>query len=255
MSNKKNTKVKTAPKGTKTQSKGQKTQPKTETKLSASALIMIVISILLVGAIIFTVILTSTKRDPLEGFVEDTSTEKKDFYYVAMAVKNHGVIVLKLDAINAPITTANFVKLVREGFYDGLTFHRVIDNFMIQGGDPNADGTGGSPNKIIGEFSNNGIMNTIAHERGVISMARSSASMDSASSQFFICNATNYSVSGLDGSYAAFGHVIEGMDIVDSITDATAPYGDSNGTIANRKRQAVITRVMVIDYVEADNAN
>ena len=123
---------------------------------------------------------------------------------------------------------------------------------MIQGGDPKADGTGGSPNKIVGEFSNNGIYNPIKHERGVISMARSSASMDSASSQFFICNASNYSVSNLDGSYAAFGHVIEGMDVVDSITDATASYGNSSGTITNLKKQAVITKVMVIDYEETN---
>ena len=229
-----------------------KTAAKSETKLSFTAIAMVIISVLLVGSIVLAVALTGSGKDPLKGYVEDTSTEAKDYYYVAMAVKNHGIIVLKLDAVNAPITTANFVKLVREGFYDGLTFHRVMENFMIQGGDPKADGTGGSPNKIVGEFSNNGIYNPIKHERGVISMARSSASMDSASSQFFICNASNYSVSNLDGSYAAFGHVIEGMDVVDSITDATASYGNSSGTITNLKKQAVITKVMVIDYEEAN---
>ena len=190
------------------------------------------------------------KSADLDDYTEDTSTAKKDYYYVAMAVEDHGVIILKLDAVNAPITTANFVKLVREGFYDGLTFHRVMENFMIQGGDPKADGTGGSPNKIIGEFLNNGVYNPIKHERGVISMARSNA-MDSASSQFFICNASNYSVSNLDGNYAAFGHVIEGMDVVDSITNATAKYGNSNGMISNYKKQAVITKMMVIEYEEA----
>ena len=186
----------------------------------------------------------------LDDYTEDTSTEKKDYYYVAMAVEDHGVIIVKLDAVNAPITTENFVKLVREGFYDGLTFHRVMENFMIQGGDPKADGTGGSPNKIIGEFLNNGVYNPIKHERGVISMARSNA-MDSASSQFFICNASNYNVSNLDGNYAAFGHVVEGMDVVDSITSATAGYGNSNGMISNYKKQAVITKMMVIEYEEA----
>ena len=189
--------------------------------------------------------------DPLKGYVEDTSTEAKDYYYVAMAVKKHGVIILKLDAVNAPITTQNFVKLVREGFYDGLTFHRVINNFMIQGGDPKADGTGGSPNKIIGEFLNNGVYNPIKHERGTISMARSN-NMDSASSQFFICNSSSYSVSNLDGKYAAFGHVVEGMDVVDSITANTARYGDSNGTIANKNKQATITKMMVIEYEESN---
>ena len=186
----------------------------------------------------------------LDDYTEDTSTEKKDYYYVAMAIEDHGVIIVKLDAVNAPITTENFVKLVREGFYDGLTFHRVMENFMIQGGDPKADGTGGSPNKIIGEFLNNGVYNPIKHERGVISMARSNA-MDSASSQFFICNASNYNVSNLDGNYAAFGHVVEGMDVVDSITSATARYGNSNGMISNYKKQAVITKMMVIEYEEA----
>ena len=186
----------------------------------------------------------------LDDYTEDTSTEKKDYYYVAMAIEDHGVIIVKLDAVNAPITTENFVKLVREGFYDGLTFHRVMENFMIQGGDPKADGTGGSPNKIIGEFLNNGVYNPIKHERGVISMARSNA-MDSASSQFFICNASNYNVSNLDGNYAAFGHVVEGMDVVDSITSATARYGNSNGMISKHKKQAVITKMMVIEYEEA----
>lgn len=189
--------------------------------------------------------------DPIKGYVEDTSTEAKDYYYVAMAVKKHGVIILKLDAVNAPITTQNFVKLVREGFYDGLTFHRVINNFMIQGGDPKADGTGGSPNKIIGEFLNNGVYNPIKHERGTISMARSN-NMDSASSQFFICNSSSYSVSNLDGNYAAFGHVVEGMDVVDSITANTARYGDSNGTIAKKDKQATITKMMVIEYEESN---
>ena len=180
----------------------------------------------------------------LDDYTEDTSTEKKDYYYVAMAVEDHGVIIVKLDAVNAPITTENFVKLVREGFYDGLTFHRVMENFMIQGGDPKGDGTGGSDEKIPGEFSLNGWYNPISHERGVISMARSNA-YDSASSQFFICNANSYF---LDGSYAAFGRVVEGMDVVDAITANTAMYGDSNGAIAREKYRAVIKEMKVIVY-------
>lgn len=227
-----------------------KSTPKSGSKISISAMIMVIISLVLIGSIIFAIVLNGNGKNPLKGYTEDTSTEKKDFYYVAMAVEKHGIIILKLDAVNAPITTENFVKLVREGFYDGLTFHRVMENFMIQGGDPNADGTGGSPNKIIGEFTQNGVYNPIKHERGVISMARSSTSMDSASSQFFICNASNYNVSYLDGSYAAFGHVVEGMDVVDSITDTTARWGDSNGAIRNFKKQAVITKMMVIEYEE-----
>ena len=175
----------------------------------------------------------------------------RDVVYVEMCVKNYGKMIILLDRTTAPITVNNFLKLVNDGFYDGLTFHRVMENFMIQGGDPKADGTGGSPNKIIGEFTQNGIYNPIKHERGTISMARSNA-MDSASSQFFICNASNSSVSNLDGSYAAFGHVVEGMDVVDSITNSTAGYGNSNGMISNYTKQAVITKMLVIEYEEAN---
>ena len=193
-----------------------------------------------------------TPTDPLAKYTEDTSISKKDYYYVAMNIKDHGVIVLKLDATAAPETVANFVSLVSDGFYDGLTFHRVISGFMIQGGDPKANGTGGSGTSITGEFLANGYPNPIKHEKGVISMARRGNDMNSATSQFFICNATNSSVSGLDGNYAAFGHVIEGIEVVDSITSATAKYGDSNGTIANKSYQVVITEAKVIEYTEAN---
>ena len=187
----------------------------------------------------------------LDQYTEDTSTEAKDYYYVAMSVQGHGVIILELDATNAPITVQNFVKLVREDFYNGLTFHRVIEGFMIQGGDPNADGSGGSGTQIFGEFSANGYNNPIAHKKGVISMARRGNNYDSATSQFFICNATNSDVSGLDGQYAAFGHVIQGIEVVDSITASTDKYGDYNGTIQNKSNQAVITEMKVILYTEA----
>ena len=196
-----------------------------------------------------TACLVGCNKSPLADYEIDESTEAKDVYYVAMAVKNHGIIIVKLDAVSAPITVKNFVKLVREGFYDGLTFHRVIDNFMIQGGDPLGNGMGGSSQKIVGEFSSNGYYNPIKHERGTISMARSSAP-NSASSQFFICNASNYSVANLDGNYAAFGHVVEGMDVVDEITRITAPYGDYNGMIAKEKNRATISEMKVIEYEE-----
>lgn len=209
-------------------------------KLIAAVLVIATLAVCLAGC----------KKDPLRGYVEDTSKDK-EYYYVAMAIEKHGIIIVKLDGKNAPKTVANFVKLVREGFYDGLTFHRVINNFMIQGGDPNADGTGGSPDTIEGEFINNGIYNPIKHERGVISMARSNKP-DSASSQFFICNSSSASVSSLNGNYAAFGYVVEGIEVVDKITEATAKYGDSNGTIANKKFQATITKMMVIEYEEAN---
>lgn len=124
-----------------------------------------------------------------------------------------GTITVLLDETYAPITVKNFLKLVDEKFYDGLTFHRIIDGFMIQGGDPNGDGTGGSKETIKGEFSSNGVENPLSHKRGVISMARASDA-DSASSQFFICQAD---ATSLDGDYASFGWVLSGMDVVDKI--------------------------------------
>lgn len=171
--------------------------------------------------------------------------KNKGMVYVSIEVKDYGTIIVELDQKNAPVTVKNFVKLVESGFYNGLTFHRVMENFMIQGGDPNADGTGGSAQKIKGEFKANGFENGIKHERGVISMARRGDSYNSASSQFFICNATNRSVSSLDGQYAAFGRVVEGMNVVDAITQDFAIY---NGVIGNKLVQPVITEMKVIDY-------
>lgn len=165
-------------------------------------------------------------------------------HYVEMKVKNYGTITLELDADTAPITVTNFINLVNSKFYDGLTFHRIIDGFMIQGGDPNGNGTGGSSKKIKGEFSANGITNNIHHERGVISMARNSYSYDSASSQFFIMHADN---SELDGLYAAFGKVISGMDVVDKI--AKVKVEDDNGTVKS-DNQPVIESIKVITDFE-----
>lgn len=133
--------------------------------------------------------------------------------YVVIQVKEHGSIVVELFPDVAPITVENFKKLVSEDFYDGLTFHRVIKNFMIQGGDPKGNGTGGSDEEIVGEFSANGIENNLKHTRGVLSMARSN-DPNSASSQFFICHADS---AHLNGNYAAFGKVVYGLEVVDSI--------------------------------------
>ena len=148
-------------------------------------------------------------------------------HHATIEVEGYGAIKLELDADVAPVTVANFAKLAGEGFYDGLTFHRIIEGFMVQGGDPNGNGTGGSDEKIVGEFSDNGHPNSISHVRGTISMARSQA-YNSASSQFFIMQADT---SSLDGQYAAFGHVTEGMDVVDAMCEAARPT-DNNGTIA-----------------------
>lgn len=141
---------------------------------------------------------------------------------VVIEMENGKEIKLELSPDKAPITVANFLKLVGEGFYDGLIFHRVISGFMIQGGDPLGNGTGGSEEKIKGEFSANGVPNDIRHERGVISMARSRAN-DSASSQFFIMHKD---APHLDGSYAAFGRVVEGIETVDEIAAVETDYSD-----------------------------
>ena len=141
---------------------------------------------------------------------------------VQIEMDNGGIIKIELYADKAPITVANFEKLVKEGFYDGLIFHRVISGFMIQGGDPTGTGMGGASERIKGEFAINGVQNDISHLRGVISMARSQMPY-SASSQFFICHAD---ATFLDGQYAAFGKVTEGMEVVDEIAETATNYAD-----------------------------
>ncbi|WP_027090749.1 peptidylprolyl isomerase [Thomasclavelia saccharogumia] len=162
-------------------------------------------------------------------------------HHAEIDVKDYGVIKVELNADEAPITVTNFVKLAKEGFYDGLTFHRIIDGFMIQGGDPNGDGTGGSDETIKGEFSANNVDNILKHTRGAISMARSQ-DYDSASSQFFIVHQT---ASSLDGQYAVFGYVYEGMDVVDQIA-TSVPVTDDNGTV-EAQNQPVINSIKIID--------
>ncbi|MCI7062427.1 MAG: peptidylprolyl isomerase [Lachnospiraceae bacterium] len=162
-------------------------------------------------------------------------------HHVKIKVKDYGTISVELDADVAPITVTNFVQLAKDGFYDGLTFHRIISGFMIQGGDPLGNGTGGSEKTIKGEFADNGVENSISHVRGTISMARSQ-DYDSASSQFFIMHKDN---TGLDGQYAAFGKVTKGMEIVDKICEDTQ-VEDDNGTVA-AENQPVIKKIKVID--------
>ena len=146
--------------------------------------------------------------------------------HAEITVKDYGTIKLELDEGTAPITVENFIKLAKDGFYDGLTFHRIMDGFMIQGGDPLGNGTGGSKDKIKGEFTSNGVNNPISHVKGVISMARAN-DPNSASSQFFITVADS---TFLDGSYAAFGRVTEGQEIADQIAKDAKPV-DNNGMI------------------------
>lgn len=161
----------------------------------------------------------------------------------SIEVADYGTIELSLNANVAPISVSNFCHLAADGFYDGLTFHRIISGFMIQGGDPNGDGTGGSGKNIKGEFQANGVANNIPHVRGTISMARAS-DYNSASSQFFIVHQTSDTNSqSLDGQYAAFGSVTSGMEVVDAICK-NVPVEDSNGTVA-KDNQPVITKVTV----------
>lgn len=152
------------------------------------------------------------------AFIDTNETTE----YVKIAMQNGGEMIVELMPSVAPITVKNFQKLVGEGFYDGLIFHRVISGFMIQGGDPQGTGMGGSKENIKGEFRVNGVNNPLSHERGVISMARSQF-YNSASSQFFICHAD---AKFLDGQYAAFGKVVEGMDTVDSIASVQTNFND-----------------------------
>lgn len=166
----------------------------------------------------------------------------KGIHNIEISIKDYGKIKLELDADNTPITVTNFINLINEKFYDGLTLHRIIDGFMIQGGDPEADGTGGSNKTIKGEFSSNGKQNNISHVRGVISMARSNEP-NSASSQFFIVHKDS---PHLDGNYAAFGKVTEGIEVVDKIVESVATLGDDNGLIP-KEHQPVIEYIKIIN--------
>ena len=162
-------------------------------------------------------------------------------HHVNIIIKDKGTISVELDADAAPISVTNFVNLAKDGFYDGVVFHRIIENFMMQGGDPTGTGMGGSDVKIKGEFSANGVENNLSHTRGAISMARSQDN-DSASSQFFIVHQDSVS---LDGQYACFGYVTEGMEIVDDICENTEG-GDYNGIIPEANRP-VIETIEVVD--------
>lgn len=166
-------------------------------------------------------------------------------HHVEITVKDYGTISVELDGDAAPITVENFLKLAGDGFYDGLTFHRIDPGFVIQGGDPLGNGRGGSDEQIKGEFTVNGVENNLSHTRGAISMARA-ADFDSASSQFFIVHADS---TFLDGQYACFGYVTEGMEVVDAICDAITEEDiipESNNTVVSES-QPVIESIKVID--------
>ena len=195
-------------------------------------------TIILIAALIL--LLTGCASKQTSGTKQGAQPFQK-VRHAEITVRDYGTIKLELDEGTAPITVANFIKLAKDGFYDGLTFHRIMEGFMIQGGDPLGNGTGGAKDTIKGEFSKNGVMNPISHVKGVISMARSNAP-DSASSQFFITVADS---TFLDGSYAAFGRVTEGMEVAEQIAKDAKPV-DNNGTILP-EQQPVIESIVITD--------
>ena len=203
--------------------------------MNKKILVIAIICIIIICVVICIGVINSKKNTSSQtneiSENREENKEENDMYssgihHATIEVKDYGTIKLELDADTAPITVSNFAKLVNEGFYDGLTFHRIISGFMIQGGDPLGDGTGGSDEEIKGEFELNGVKNDISHTRGVISMARAQ-DYDSASSQFFIVHEDS---TFLDGQYAGFGRVLEGMEIVDKICENTQ-VEDDNGTV------------------------
>lgn len=177
----------------------------------------------------------------MEAITYETPDVPDNAINVEIDIEEYGKISVALYPDYAPITVDNFVKLVEDGFYDGLTLHRIIADFMIQGGDPLGNGTGGSDEEIKGEFYSNGVANTLSHTRGAISMARSQMP-DSASSQFFIVHKDS---TFLDGQYAAFGYVTDGIEVVDAICDKV-PVTDGNGTV-EAKNQPVIKSIKIVD--------
>lgn len=229
-----------------------------------------ILSLLLTAAMILTLTLAlfSCGNGNACAYLKERDVTGRDIHFVEMKVKDCGTMVILLDATTAPITVANFLSLVEEGFYDGLTFHRIMEGFMIQGGDPDGDGRGGSENEIKGEFEKNGHKNDIQHIEGVISMARTGGDSsnnygyDTATSQFFICN--DDARASLDGSYAAFGYVVKGLDVVHRITALGMPKTDyyeyyetnpqiwqyyGNGAISNKSDQPVIEYIKILpDY-------
>ena len=196
----------------------------------------------LVLAIIMTLILSACSSDKSDSPDTEYNPEPYGIHHAVITVEGYGEIHLELDGNTAPVTVKNFVELAKSGFYDGLTFHRIIEGFMIQGGDPEGTGLGGSKEEIIGEFQSNGIENNISHERGVISMARLGSNPNSASSQFFIMHRTS---THLDGDYAAFGRVIEGMTVVDKIASETIVEDNDGTVLANN--QPKITSIVITD--------
>lgn len=187
---------------------------------------------------------TTTDTESTTPVTVTFTNEYTATHYVEMEIESYGTLKISLDATKAPITVDNFVGLIKQGFYDGLTFHRAQDGFVVQGGDPLGNGRGGSGKSIKGEFAQNGVANPLAHTRGAISMARSGYDYNSADSQFFIV-VDDKARQSLDGGYAAFGYVTEGMEIIDKICADTVAT-NASGSL-NREDQPVIKKVTVTE--------
>ena len=211
---------------------------------------IVVVAIVIIAAVVLTQKAPSTTSGAQNSANPTVTTSAETYtppaleddvtYTAKIDIQDYGTVTVKLDQSAAPITCANFVELAESGFYDGLTFHRIMDGFMIQGGDPEGNGTGGSEHEIVGEFSSNGWDNPLSHKRGAISMARSN-DPNSASSQFFI---VQQDATFWDGDYAVFGYVTDGMDVVDAVCEAAQPT-DGNGTIP-ADQQPVITSITIL---------
>ncbi len=234
----------------------KKVQPKKKTLSEGTLAVIIIIAAVVIMAALVVVVMCLPESKANEPVVVDmtqiqsqiNSHKVTDFTetsskteYVKITVKDHGDIVIRLRSDIAPETVKNFQNLVADGFYNGLTFHRIYKNFMIQGGDPKGDGTGSSDTKIKGEFTANGFTNNLKHVRGVISMARGN-DMNSASCQFFICDATS---SHLDGNYASFGYVMAGMDTVDSIA-AVEVQNNKGGEKSDPLKDVIIEKIVFV---------
>ncbi len=191
-----------------------------------------VVSLLLLIICVFTLFSCSDKK----------LVPEYDYYEIEIIIEEYGTITALLEAKYAPITVANFVDLVESGFYNGIEFHRIIAGFMMQGGDPDGDGIGGSDRKIKGEFAANGVKNDMSHTRGTLSMARTENDNNSASSQFFIMHEDD---TRLDGQYAAFGRVTKGIEVVDDICN-NAVVIDLNGTV-HRDYRPKIKEIRIIN--------
>lgn len=217
-----------------------------------SVIIIAVVTIVLIALILIVTFMPTKEKDTnsnedlkgvnynMEGNVTTLSQYNTENPVVAMHIKNYGTVVIELYPDVAPNTVNNFISLVKSGFYDNNTFHRLMPGFVLQGGDPTGTGTGDPGYKIKGEFTNNGFENNLKHTKGVVSMARGSYSMDSAGSQFFIMLGDS---SYLDGDYAAFGRVIDGMDLVEKI--------EANEVVADAKSGA-LQRNLVLEKAVVD---